>query len=152
MKSIRQELVSLVAVLATPAALIAVFPYGVVGFKAIPRQAASKPSAAFVHLTIEEESEALRAAKASWQAGSASDMGMRAYLPLGELPEDGQNGPILDDSVWMWLRTMPAPVEYGTPTWSPSFAADAPAKIAADAEGPHAPTFSKEELLRIEER
>ena len=151
MKSIRQELVSLVAVLATPAALVAVFPYGVVGFKAIPRQAACKSSAAFVRLTVEEESEALKAAKASWQAGSSSDMGMRAYLPLGELPEDGQSGPILDDSVWTWLRTVPAPVEYGTPTWSPSCAADAPAKIAAEPEAPHVPAFPKEELLKMEE-
>ena len=151
MKSIRQELVSLAAVLVTPAALVAVFPYGVVGFKAIPRQAASKPSAAFVRLTAEEEAEALKAAKASWQAGSSSDMGMRAYLPLGELPEDGQSGPILDDSIWTWLRTVQAPVEYGTPTWSPSCAADAPAKIAAEAEVPHVPAFSKEELLKMEE-
>ena len=150
MRSIRQELLSVVAVISAPAALIAVFPYGAIGFKAVPRPTASKPSAAFVSLTSEEEAAALKAAKTSWQADSASDRGMRAYLPLGELPEDGPSGPILGGGGWPWLRSALAPVEYGTPTWSPSAAAAEPEKIAAEEEVPHATAFSKEELLRIE--
>ena len=151
MRSIKQELLSVVAVLAAPAALMAIFPYGAVSFKAVPRQASSEPSAAFVHLTSEEEAEALKAAKTSWQADAASDRGMRAYLPLGELPEDGHSGPILGEGGWAGLRSAPAPVEYGTPTWSPSSAAGNPDKIDAEAEESPAPAFSKEELLRMEE-
>ena len=151
MRSIRQELISVAVVISAPAALIAVFPYGALGFKAIPPPTASKPSAAFVRLTAVEEAEALKAAKTSWQGDAASDRGMRAYLPLGELPEDGLSEPILGGEVWTVLRTAPAPVEYGTPTWSPSSAAGEPEKIAAEAEVPHAPTFSKDELLKMEE-
>ena len=149
MRPIRQEILSVATVLVVPAALLAVFPYGAVGFKASTLQAASSPSVAFVHLTAEEEAEALKAAKASWQADSASGRGMRAYLPLSELPEEGPNGPILDDSVWTWLRTALAPVEYGTPAWKPSAAAGEPEKIAAGEEEPASPAFSKEELLNI---
>ena len=150
MRSIRQEILSVSAVLAARVALVAVFPFGALGFKAIPLQAKSHPSAAFVQLTAEEESEEIKAAKASWQADSASDMGMRAYLPLGELPEEGTNGPILGDIIWTGLRAASAPVEYGTPTWSPSAAANNPDKIDSEAEEPRAPTFAKEELLKIE--
>ena len=149
MRSIRQEALSVAVVLATPAALLAVFPYGVFGFKAVPLQMASKPSAAFVHLTVEEEEDALKAAKTSWQADVAADMEMKAYLPLKQLPEDVHKGPILGDDVWIGQSTASAPVEYGTPAWSPSQAADAPVKITAGEETPRPPVFSKEELLEI---
>ena len=151
MRSIRQELISVAAVISVPAALIAIFPYGAIGFKAVPRPKASKPSAAFVRLTAAEEAEALKAAKASWQVDAAADRGMRAYLPLGELPEDVPSEPILDGEVWTVLRSAPAPVEYGTPTWSPSFAADKPEKIEIGEEMRPAPAFSREELLKMEE-
>ena len=151
MRSIRQEVLSVAAVLAVPAALMAIFPYGAVGFKAIPGRMASKPSAAFVRLTAEEEAEALKAAKTSWQADSASDRGMRAYLPLGELPEDGPSGPILGGGVWTGLRSASAPVEYGAPTWSPSSAANKPGKIEIGEENRPAPAFSREELLKMDE-
>ena len=149
MRSVRQEALAVAVVMATPAALLAVFPYGVFGFKAVAPRTSSRPSAAFVNLTAEEEAEALRAAKTSWQAEGTADRGMRAYLPLGELPEDVRKGPILGDGAMFGSCAAAAPVEYGKPAWSPSQAADAPEKIKAVEEPPRPPAFSKEELLEI---
>jgi len=151
MRSVRQEALSVATVMAVPAALLSVFPFGVFSFKALSPQTVSKPSAAFVRLTAEEESDALRAAKTSWQADGAAGRDMWTYLPLGELPEDTRNGPILGDGVWIGRQTAAAPVEYGTPAWRPSQAADAPEKIPVIEESPRPPVFSKEELLKIGE-
>lgn len=150
MRSVRQEALSVAVVMSTPVALLAVFPYGVFGFKAVAPRISSAPSAAFVHLTAEEEAEALKTAKTSWQAEGSADRGMRAYLPLGELPEDMRKGPILGDRLTLATGAAAAPVEYGRPAWSPSQAAEPPAKIAAEEEPPRPQTFSKEELLELE--
>ena len=83
MRSIRQELISVAAVISVPAALIAIFPYGAIGFKAVPRPKASKPSAAFVRLTAAEEAEALKAAKARC-AAAARKAGRGATLRHGK--------------------------------------------------------------------
>ena len=149
MKNMRQEISTLATVLAVPAALALVFPYGAIGFRPASRTEAFRSSAAFVEMTMEEQKEAMRAAKTSWQVDSGNARRLRADLSVGVLPEDVS--PISLDAVIGPSRSAVSVVPYGPEAHPLSLAAPAARRIANDAKPKAAaPAFPKEDLLKLD--
>lgn len=149
MKGIRHELATLATVLAVPAALALVFPYGAIGFRPASRAEASRSSAAFVEMTMEEQEAAMRAAKTSWQVDSGNARRLRADLSVGVLPEDVS--PISLDAVIGPSRSAVPVVPYGPEAHPRSLAAPAARRIANDVKPEAAPpAFPKEDLLKLD--
>ena len=85
MRGIGRELLPLLTVFAIAAAIVSVFPYGAIGFKARSTSQPA-PAAAFITLSDKEEETAMRSAKTSWQGDADSSLRVRADLSFGELP------------------------------------------------------------------
>lgn len=131
-----------------PAAIVAVFPYDVVGFSPRAEPAPSVAAAAFVTLTEAEEFDMLKLARTAWQGDAAGISKMRAELLSGNLPEEaGALGETLVSRPYLPIR----PVEFGLVPYRPTQAAPAPAKIPAEPPVRRTPAFSREELLKISE-
>ena len=145
MKSLGSELASLATTLAIPAWIGAVFPYAAIDFRATAPDA-RQTSAAFVTLTAEEETAAMRAAKASWQVAAGGALQMRADLSFGELPTAREPAVLGDDA-----RTRPqnpGTVGWEPPPYLPRLAAPPPLKIV-DNTPPPPPTFPRQEMLEM---
>ena len=143
------ELLRAVPVLATVAAVTALFPTRSVGFVAADRRAAA-PSAAFVVLTEDQEDAAVQAAKTAWLASGGRRARGAGGFALGELPEtDG--GPILGSEALLPPAAPPPRVAWERSAWLPSAAAPAPQPIPPG-ERVRPPAFSREEMLSIETR
>ena len=97
MKNVRREIFSFGSAIILPLAMVAIFPYGSIGFKASGICPSSKPFAAFVTLTPQEEARATTMVKAAWQSDSGQLRHIRADLSVGELPEEVE-GPVLEIS------------------------------------------------------
>jgi hypothetical protein len=117
-----------------PMAIVAVFPYGSIGFKASAVPAAPRPFAAFVTLSPQEEARATSMVKAAWQSGSGELRRIRADLAVGELPED-EAGPVLDISA-ADLRIPPAERSVEAPPFPPSMRAAPPERLPSRATAP----------------
>jgi len=149
MRSIRQELLTLLTVLTIPVVLLAVFPYEAVGFAPAAHGGPPSASASFVRISPKDHAAALRAARSAWQVDADRDRHLRADLSVGELPAE-QTAFSLD------LKIAPEPtpmrtVEFGRVSYSPSLAARPLPKISReDKEEPARQAFSREELLKIE--
>jgi hypothetical protein len=144
----RRKLLSNAAVLALPMAVVAVFPYGALNFKAAAVSQRARPSAAFVTLSEEEELRATAAVKAAWQGDGGGLRLIRADLTVGELPEEPP-GAVLEFSHCA-LRTPESKVPAEAPPFPPSMRAAAPEKIASLPVEAARPVFSREELLKID--
>lgn len=150
MKNVRREIFSFGSAIILPLAMVAIFPYGSIGFKASGICPSSKPFAAFVTLTPQEEARATTMVKAAWQSDSGQLRHIRADLSVGELPEEVE-GPVLEISAGdLRIPAMVRPV--AAPPFPPSMQASAPEKLALGAAAPEVRTaaFPKEELLKIE--
>ena len=147
MKSRGSELLSVLTVLAVPAGIALVMPFGAFGFRAEQRERESAPVAAFVRLTADEEARSLRLAKTSWQGMSASVRNQRADIYFSELPAETfssvmpvrERRPVSDTPV----------VECGLSPFLPSRRASPPVRIEAEGERKSPLPFSREELLKI---
>lgn len=145
MKSLGRELSSVAATLAIPAAVACIFPYAAVGFRA-HEPAPSANAAAFVSLTADEETAAMRAAKASWQSSREGAMSLRADLSFGELPQVRE--PALLAVEARTRQPRPEFMEFRAPPFMPRLAAPPPPPIGSEPPTPNAPPFPRDELLR----
>lgn len=148
MKGIVGELASLFTVLAIPAGIAAIFPFSAIEFRARP-VAPREPSVAFVTLSAEDETAAMRAAKTSWQGNAGNILRVRADLFLGDLP-DGAEKATLDVAE----RSRPPrarDVDWAPPPYLPSLAAPPPQAIPEDAPDEEVQAFPREELLSLEQ-
>ena len=145
MKSLGGELSSLALTLAIPAAAACIFPYGAVKFRAADPPAPTAPAAAFVTLGPEEESAAMRSAKASWQGSREGAQNIRADLSFGELPQARE--PAVLDVGSRTRRPRPAGMEWTAPPCLPRLAAPPPPPIAPEPPEPEKPAFPRDEML-----
>ena len=152
MRGFRGDFMSAAIVIATVGAVAVAFPFDAMSFRPRSARESRAAFAAFVSLTPAEEAAAMKAAKSAWNAESGGVRHLRAELFSNELPE-AESEPalgILD----RLSRQNPEPISPGLSPYLPSQAAPPakaiPAEKAADEGGEAAPTFSREELLRID--
>ena len=150
MRDIRGEFLSVAVVLAAVGAVALAFPYDAVSFKSAQKTVERHVFAAFVSLKEGEEAAAMKAAKSSWNADAGGVRRLRAELFTSEIPET-RNEPALDLAD-RFSRVSPPPIAPGLLPYQPSLAAPPPKAIPAEkvdaTDG--APTFSREELLKID--
>ena len=150
MRDARGELLSVAVVLAAVGAVALAFPYDALSFSPA-RKAVERPVfAAFVSLREGEEAAAMKAAKSSWNADAGGVRRLRAELFAAEIPE-ARNEPAMDLADRFARATLP-PVAPDLSPYLPSLAAPPPMAIPAEKAdtAQDGPTFSREELLRIE--
>lgn len=149
MKPVRLELSSVLTVLSVPAALSFVFPFGAIGFRPASRPAPSGASAAFVAMSDEEQVQAMRSAKTSWQVNASGERMLRADLSVGELPEDPSLSSL--EIVSGPTRSPRSVVDSPLAAYPRSLAAPAVKRIPREAEAEsRPPAFPKSELLKID--
>jgi hypothetical protein len=150
MRNVRQEIFSSLAAWALPMAVVLIFPYGAVSFKASQAPLQSQAFAAFVTLSDEDEQHAIAAVKAAWQGDAVGLRRIRAELSVGELPEE-EPGAIMEVSP-LSLEAPQNDIAVQVPVFPPSLRAAPPEKIAPPpATIPIASeTFSRTELLKID--
>lgn len=146
MRSVRSELLGLSVIAAMPVAIMLVFPYSAVGFKARtpPPHAAS---VAFVELDESAEAEALNSARTLWRMESSASRRLRARLPLAGLPDDEPGIklqlPVVDSS------TAPQGPAYRAGAWCPSTAVRRLVQLPASPVKPRTPAFPRSEMLEL---
>lgn len=149
MKPVRLEFASVLTVLSVPAALSFVFPFGAIGFRPASRPAPSGASAAFVAMSDEEQVQAMRSAKTSWQVNASGERMLRADLSVGELPEDPSLSSL--EIVSGPTRSPRSVVDSPLAAYPRSLAAPAVKRIPREAEAEsRPPAFPKSELLKID--
>lgn len=148
MRDARREALSLLTALSVPASALLVIPPALTGFKPSVPAPAALPSAAFVVLTPEQESRALRRTKFAG-AGDAPGLAVRhADLILNALPDDPP-APVVRLSD---RARPPAPRRLGwrPPPYLPTSAAPPPALIPSEQDETPPCGFAKEDLLKID--
>ena len=146
MRGIGRELLPLLTVFAIAAAIVSVFPYGAIGFKA-RTSSQPAPAAAFITLSAKEEETAMRSAKTSWQGDANSCLRVRADLSFGELPAAKEES-VLD----VGERSRPPcfrTVDWVPPPFLPSRAAPPLKPIPPAETQKEDPPFSREDLLSL---
>ena len=146
MRVIGRELLPLLTVFAIAAAIVSVFPYGAIGFKA-RTSSQPAPAAAFITLSAKEEETAMRSAKTSWQGDANSCLRVRADLSFGELPAAKEES-VLD----VGERSRPPcfrAVDWAPPPFLPSRAAPPLKPIPPAETQKEDPPFSREDLLSL---
>jgi hypothetical protein len=150
-RSLRNELFSLVAVLSVPAAIVAVFPHGAVGFVAEEDPGPSAATCAFVKLTEDQVASATENAHAAWRVSAEGVRRLRSDLSVTTLPEERPCA-VMDIASRTPLAA-PGRESYATVPLPPTLAAPKPARIgkgkaerspAADA------VFPRSELLSLD--
>ena len=148
-RPLRNELLSLLPILALPLAVGLLFPYEAVGFRGTSARRGTPPSCTFVELGEGVEERALDLVRAAFSVKPELFRSMREDLLLSPLPEEAA-APILtpDD------RRPPAPsrvVVYDVLPMPPTLAASDPEPVAEDGPArPEPPAFPREELLKID--
>lgn len=147
MRKFRRDLFSLLTVLTVILAVVAVFPFDGLRFRAAA-SVARPASAAFVTLTESEEAEALQVAKTAWQVDASGLRRLRVSLTVGELPEY-PHGPVDPNPAAMAHEAEKvfyvAPVAYPVSQdklWTRPSVTEPPVSRTLP--------FSREELLRID--
>lgn len=149
MKPIRLEFASVLTVLTVPAALSLVFPFGAIGFRPESRSDRTGASASFVTMSEEEQSQAMRSAKTSWQVNASGERKVRADLSVGELPEDPSLSSL--EIVSGPTRSPRTVVDSPLAAYPRSLAAPAVKRIPREAEAEsRTSAFPKSELLKID--
>ena len=149
MRDFRHEFLSLLTVLAVPAAIALVFPYSAIGFKPRTSAVRGSPSAAFVVITPAEQEQAMRSAKSSWQGDAGGVRRLRVDLSVGVLPENETS--ISADVGAEPSRSAATRVDYVPAAYPPSRAALPAGRLPkAETETAREPAFPKSELLKID--
>ena len=145
MKNLREELVSLAAVIAVPLGFAAVFPRAAIGFSASDGDVASGPSASVVFLDSDSVVRAMRSARILSKHEGGGDASV-ADLLSAELP-GADVSPVMP--IGSRVRA-PAPtvVEGGIPPFLPSRRAAAPVRIRGGKNVDALP-FPRTELLKL---
>ena len=148
MRSVRRDVVSFLEAFILPSALVVSFPFYAVSYKPSAQEAGEPFTAAFVTLSPEEESAAMRVAKSSWQRENVRSTWMRVDLSAGALPEPPAVS-VMDspDATRAGRRISAA---YGMPPMSPSEAAPPPATIPPMPAVRSAQPFARDELLTLD--
>ena len=144
-----RELRTVSVVAALTAGVVAAFPLSALDFKARPVAASREASAAFVSLSADEETMALKAARSAWQSEASATQRMRVRLPLGELPEEEAVAPLDLSAEQSFVRVRLPQTDYPLPAAVPSMAAEPPQRLAPEPEVPAAPPFSRNDLLDL---
>lgn len=146
MRSVKSEVLGVALVGVLPVLIFASLPYSAVSFRASAPKT-SRPFAAFITLTDEQEADAIAAARSAWQIDKSLSRRQHRRLPLGELPQEEQGFRIS-------LSTgrpadEPANESYRPVPWLPTSAADRPVKFAPTPSAKREPVFSREEMLQL---
>ena len=147
MRSVGSELVSVLTVMAVPAAIALVFPYSALGFRAVAPKRPPEVTAALVRLSAEGERSAVQSAKNSWRGEDGNVRHLRAEMSFGELPEPPRTSVLSVEE--RSRRPVPPVATGGIPPYLPSLEAAPPETIGAEKAAPELP-FAKEEFLRID--
>lgn len=140
---------SVLTVGALTAGVALAFPISALDFKVRTVVADVEASAAFVHLTADEEDLVLRSAKTAWQDETSAMQRMRVRLPLGDLPEEDA-ARTLEMAIPVGLSPIPPdPIPYSFPAYLPSAAAQPATRLGSGQEAQPASTFSRRELLEL---
>ena len=147
MRSIRHEIANLVELAIVPVALLFVFPYEAMSFRAEKDVRHVRPVCAFVALNENDEHAALTAARASWQVDSKNVKRLRLDLSAGDLPPEPLI-PVFETRPKRGADATPGS-EYVPNALPPTLAAPRAAAIPVDADGPvkTPPAFLREEML-----
>jgi len=146
LRSVGGELLSVSAVLAIPACIVASFPFGAFGFRASEDVRRPGGTVAFVRLDPETERVALRTARASWQTKGGDARRLQADLLLSELPDDGRLSVLTVRD-----RSRPPDPPFllrGRTPFLPSQKASPPSPIRSG-NAVERPAFPREELLKL---
>lgn len=143
-----RELRAVLLVGALTAGVVGAFPFSALDFEARHVPVSRDASAAFIVLTDEEESLALKVAKSAWQSEASATQRMRVRLPLGELPEEEPSSPLEFHSD-VFAVPEATPVAYPFPPGVPSQAAEVPRRLSPEPESVPAPAFSRDDLLNF---
>ena len=152
MTALWRELRSVLTVGAITGGVVLAFPLSALDFKARPVPSEAEATAAFVHLTAEEEEQVLKAAKTTWQEESSAMQRMRVRLPLGDLPEEEPTQALDLTRLTPSADAQLEPLPYRLPGYSPSAAAAVPTRLPPEPEARPVPAFSRGELLNLTER
>lgn len=126
-RSVRNELVSLAAILSVPAAIIVAFPHGAVGFTPEPDPAPSAATCAFVKLTEDQIASATENAHAAWRVSAEGVRRLRWDLSVTTLPEERPSA-VMDIASRTPLAA-PARDAYSAVPMPPTLAAPKPPRI-----------------------
>lgn len=151
MTSLSAELFRVTPVVIVVAAVISVFPFRAVSFKASDVGTSASFPVAFVQLTPEQEESAVRSAKTAWLDGSGLRGRMTAHLPLGDLPENDP-GPVLGNEDFLPAAKDLPVVPWPRRPYSPSLAAPSPVRLAVPPRDVPRPYFSRKELLELDKK
>ncbi len=148
-RPLRNELLSLLPILAAPLVMGLLFPYEAIGYREPVPARATPPSCVVVELYEDVQAKALELVRSAFSVKSEDFQTMREDLLLAPLPEE-RPAPILRSSDRRAL-TPPAHLAYDVVPLPPSLAAPDPeAQPADDPTATEPPAFSREELLKLD--
>lgn len=147
-RPLRNEIYSLVAVLAVPFLIGLVFPYESFNRQPAPDAVPKDPSCAFVYLTADEESSAMTASRTAWKVDMAGTRGLHADLSVSEIPEEEARD-VMDVSE---RRPFPSPGVIRLPytPLPPTMAAGKAERLAPVETGDDGVAFPRSELLKLD--
>lgn len=127
-RSLRSEFLSFLAAMLVPFGIMSVFPYKAVGYNFSPKKEVTRSFASLVFLSEEEEREAIRRARSTWQTSNLSEKGVEIDLSLENLPELDTSVTIEDPIVHVSSRSFSSTLS-NVPIILPSLAAETPKKV-----------------------
>lgn len=127
-RSFRSEFLSFLAAMLVPFGIMSVFPYKVIGHRFSSKKEVPKSFAALVFLDEEEEMEAIRRARSTWQTSSPNEKGLQIDLSLESLPELDTSVTIENPIIHVNSRTFSSTLK-DVPIVLPSLAAETPEKV-----------------------
>ena len=152
-RSLRLEILQLLAALALPAAILAAFPCKALAPSAAreePAGSSRQASCAFVSLSPEEERRVVNAARSAWQIGFEGVRSLRLEMFVEEIPKTSM-AQVADISMRPRVaRSAPLPPREVVPPTD--FRAAAPAALAPDDSPASAQgdAFPREEMLELD--
>ena len=136
-------------VLVVVAAVLLIFPFKAVSFRASDAVSVKHFPVSFIQLTPQQEESAVLKAKTAWLDGSELRGRMTAHLPLVILPEL-VSCPLLGDEKFLPAAAPMPLIPWPKRPFTPSQAAPYPSQLPQlPIEAPK-PFFSREELLNID--
>ncbi len=150
MKIIKREIINLILVALLPSLLVCAFPLESLQFQASKNNYEPSVYVAFIELSGDGEANALRQARTSWQMKKGTKKDWRVRLRLEDLPEGEYQ---ISQFVLANPTSATQYMYYDFPPYSPSYKSALPRILrGTDSKTLTLPTFSREELLKLNER
>lgn len=146
-RSLRSELLSLLAVVLVPVGIISVFPYRAINYTFKPSKVEIEPFASLVFLSEEEEIEAIERARSAWQTTGTATKAVEIDLSMENLPEFDNSAILESPIIHVRERLYTDSLEH-VPLSLPSLAAELPEKIEISAPA-NEKFFSDQDLLNL---